>query len=95
MPAAQAHHQEALLTDFDRQVEALLEKGYPSAAGLKPEELLAHVGPLKDRLDELVAPFVLVVKSELVARDRAIELVKRREKAGTWLGTASCASRVG
>jgi hypothetical protein len=78
----------AVQAEFDRQVETLLERGYPGAGGMTGGEFREHVEPLRERLgdlppaDDARIPFVLVVTSDLVAADRAIRLVRRRDKAG-------------
>ncbi len=78
--------------EFHRQVENLLQKGYPEAAGLTTAEFRKHVDPLGERITDPAAigdgtwadrfPFVVVVKSELVDAGKAIQLVERREEAG-------------
>jgi hypothetical protein len=78
----------AVQAQFDRQVETLVERGYPGAGGMTAGEFREHVEPLRERLGDLPPagdsriPFVLVVTSELVAADRAIQLVRRRDEAG-------------
>ncbi len=79
------------LLEFDRQVDTLIRKGYPAAAGLAENEFLAHIGPLRARLADLVLPsqemegrlpFVIVIKRELVAVEKAMSLVERDGKKG-------------
>jgi hypothetical protein len=81
-----------LRKEFDRQVENLLQKGYPEAASISAEEFLKQIDPLKERVGELVfpeidlekghLPFVIVVKSDLVAAEKAMSLVEREGKHG-------------
>jgi hypothetical protein len=78
--------------EFGRQIETLLAKGYPKAAGLMADEFARTLEPLRERLanlpdmeespDEGRFPFVIVIKSDLVASERSIELVERRGQAG-------------
>jgi uncharacterized protein DUF5701 len=78
-----------LRREFDRQVDTLLARGYPRLAGLREEAFLEHVTPLAERLDELRPqgvdgrlPFAIVIRSELVASARAMELVELNGKRG-------------
>lgn len=81
-----------LRKEFDRQVKNLLQKGYPEAAGVSAEEFLKHIEPLKEKVGEPVLsemdldkghlPFVVVVKSDLVAAEKAMALVEREGKQG-------------
>lgn len=84
--------QDDLSKEFDRQVETLLVKGYPQAAQLPVNRFLEDVKPLKDHLQKITAqgvdlkvgrlPFVIVVKQELVATDKAMALVDWHSKPG-------------
>lgn len=85
-------YHEQLRKEFDRQVNNLRQKGYPEAAGVSAEEFLKHIEPLKERMGELVPPeidlekgqlpFVIVVKSDWVAAEKAMSLVEREGKKG-------------
>jgi hypothetical protein len=78
--------------EFERQVENLIQKGYPQAANLESPEFLNYLEPLKKALGELVIPgmdlekgrlpFVIVIKCELVAAEKAMALVERAGKPG-------------
>jgi len=78
--------------ELDRQVNNLLQKGYLEAAGVSAEEFLKHIEPLNERIGELVLPeidlekgqlpFVIVIKSDLVAAEKAMSLVEREGKKG-------------
>jgi hypothetical protein len=81
----------ALTAEFDRQVDVLLQTGYPAAAGLSPAAFAARLQPLKERLADVdagdwapegVVPFVLVIGPGLVSVDEAIARVERRGRAG-------------
>ncbi|HMJ33807.1 MAG TPA: DUF5701 family protein [Baekduia sp.] len=81
----------ALGAEFDRQVDVLLQTGYPAAAGLSPATFAARLQPLKARLADLdtgawapqgVVPFVLVIGPGLVPVDGAITRVERRGRRG-------------
>ncbi len=77
-----------LVVEFDRQVGALVAKGYPQLAGMGPLDFIDNVGRLIDalpaveeaRVDRI--PFVLVVTTDLVPREQQMELVARRGKGG-------------
>lgn len=81
-----------LIKEFDRQVEILLQKGYPAAADLPEEAFLTSIIPLKGKIADLVLPeidmekgtlpFVIVVNSNLVAAEKAMALVSREGKQG-------------
>lgn len=68
--------------ELERQVDTLIRKGYPEVAGLTAAEFRKRLGPLEGAVADLRDPFVIVVKSDLVPRDKAIRLVERRGKAG-------------
>lgn len=84
--------QKILLQEFDRQVENLIQKGYPKAAHLSPLDFLKQITPLKDKLlylslpevdlEKGILPFVLVVKDQLINSERMMELVKKDGKNG-------------
>ncbi len=81
-----------LSQEFDRQINNLLQRGYPAAAGLPTGEFLKHLKPLKVRIEDIVPlevdleqgqlPFVIVVKSDLVSVDKAMSLVERNGQPG-------------
>jgi hypothetical protein len=81
-----------LRAEFDRQIENLLQKGYPEAAGIDRGTFLRHIVPLRERAEELAVseadlergrlPFVIVIRSALVAAESAIERVERAGKHG-------------
>jgi hypothetical protein len=76
-------------SEFDRQVENLLARGYPGLAGLGDEELLRRVGPLRERLSTLPPgqdparlPFAIVVTRQLVGTEAAMARVELRGRPG-------------
>lgn len=76
-------------SEFDRQVDNLLLKGYPELAGLGQDAFLRHIAPLKNRLAELPTSgeasriaFVIVVSDQLVDRSAAMPLVDLGGKRG-------------
>ena len=81
-----------MLQEFDRQVENLVRKGYPEIAGQPAREFLRHIGPLRERVEEIDAPeadleagrlpFVIVVTSDTVSAGKAMALVERDGKQG-------------
>ncbi|MEX2054745.1 MAG: DUF5701 family protein [Candidatus Andersenbacteria bacterium] len=82
----------AVQAEFDRQVENLLQKGYPSAANMSAEQFFKHIEPLKKNIRDLVVseadleagrlPFVIVINSDLVASEKAMSFVEREGKPG-------------
>ncbi|MDQ3099043.1 MAG: DUF5701 family protein [bacterium] len=78
--------------EFDRQIQTLLNKGYPDAANISLAEFNVHIGPLKEKvlslelqeidIEQGKLPFVLVVKSELLPAEKAMRLVTRDTKEG-------------
>ncbi|HZQ05458.1 MAG TPA: DUF5701 family protein [Anaerolineae bacterium] len=82
----------ARLKEFDRQVENLLQKGYPQAAGISTTEFFERIKPLRARLGNVAAgeldiekgrlPFVIVVKSNFVPVETAMQLVEWAGKKG-------------
>lgn len=90
---AQAHSAAVTVggEEFQRQIQTLLRKGYPEACGIAAVDFLAHVHPLGQRIGELPlpgtsaqgrVPFVVVVKNNLIARERAISLLGSAGKIG-------------
>ncbi|OGO39811.1 MAG: hypothetical protein A2147_00035 [Chloroflexi bacterium RBG_16_57_8] len=82
-----------MVKEFDRQVENLLQKAYHRVAGLSVIGFLEHISPLRDKVVELDVtdevdleegrlPFVTVIKSDLVATEKAMSLVEREGKPG-------------
>lgn len=80
------------MSEFDRQVENLRQKGYPQAAGVSVENFLKHIEPLKEKIRETAMseidlkngrlPFVIVINSDVVAAEKAMSLVVRQGKRG-------------
>ncbi len=78
--------------EFNRQLENLIQKGYPKLAGVKKEKFIAEIESLRKRLERLNLPaidlergrlsFVIVVKSDWVDTEKAMALVKREGKTG-------------
>ncbi len=78
--------------EFDRQVENLLQKGYPASAGVSVEEFLKGLATLEEWVEECTLPeidlengylpFVIVVKSDMMSTEKAMSLVEREGKPG-------------
>jgi hypothetical protein len=81
--------------EFDRQVDNLVERDYPTMAGLARERFDALVAPLRDVVAKLHdlryepdaghAPFLIVVTRQVVPIERAMSrtTLHGRHKAGT------------
>jgi Family of unknown function (DUF5701) len=78
--------------EFDRQVQTLVEKGYPALAGLTVDEFVRLVAPLRRVAIEhgesvnpptpARVPFLLVIAGSLIPPDRAMPLTELRGKPG-------------
>jgi hypothetical protein len=78
--------------EFDRQLENLVQKGYPEAAGLTIRDFVNHIEPLRGHAGRLSLPvidlrkgrlpFVIVVKGGLIRTDDAMLRVERDGKKG-------------
>ena len=83
---------EELQKEFNRQVENLIQKGYPEAAKLTQEAFIEEIESLRSKLEGLLLgeldldkgyiPFVIVVSHMLVATDVAMSLVIKDGKEG-------------
>jgi hypothetical protein len=81
-----------LATEFDRQVENLVLKGYPKLAGVTTEAFMELIDPLNATVRELGMAdnvygeghlsFVIVVKIDLIGIDQAMQLIVREGKPG-------------
>jgi hypothetical protein len=81
-----------LSQEFNRQVRNLVKKGYPQLSGIPETDFINLIEPLKSKLDTLdlsdidfqagYLPFVIVVKNDLIATDRAMSLVEKDGKSG-------------
>jgi hypothetical protein len=81
-----------LCIEFDRQVDNLIAKDYPTIIGITAEAFLTHIEPLKSGVRELAAysqepregyiPFVIVITSELATGERTMPLVERQGRRG-------------
>lgn len=82
--------------EFDRQLETLLEQGYPALAGLSPEAFRRALAPLRALAPEGAAPapeegrvpFVIVIQRALVTAEQAMPRTRRGEKRGIHVFTA-------
>lgn len=81
-------HTTAADAEFDRQVQALLDAGYPALAGLDEPAFRALFAPLRTQARQARAsaagriPFALVVTSALVTADVALPMVHWRSTTG-------------
>lgn len=76
-----------LLTEFNRQLQNLLNKNYPKLANLSEEDFIQKINPLKDQLKNLnlpevdlekgTLPFVTVVKSNFIPAEQMMEVTKK------------------
>jgi Family of unknown function (DUF5701) len=65
--------------ELDRQVDRLVELGYPGLAGMAPEAFRALAEPLRPLVQPLAVPYLLVVRSTLVP---TVDAVGRWSVAG-------------
>ena len=73
-------------------MEHLVQNGYPEIAGMEAAEFMRRIEPRKKRIGELARlekeakegriPFVIVIKNELVAAEKAMRLVEVEGKRG-------------
>lgn len=92
MPASDFHPTD----EFDRQVQNLIELGYPALTGLSTRKLTALTAPLRAVVQERAdsdqhameaptparVPFVVVVAGSMAPPDRSIELVALKGRPG-------------
>lgn len=80
-----------ITNEFDRQVENLIQKGYPAIAGLNEDEFRIQLQPLKSKAIQFekrvedregYIPYIIVIKSEWVDGEKAIQLVERKNQKG-------------
>jgi len=80
------------IAEFDRQLDVLVAKGYPKAAGKSKAAFIKIFEPLK-KMAAIIKngdadfetgrlPFVIVIKSELVPATKSMPLVERKNKKG-------------
>ncbi|MFL1677274.1 DUF5701 family protein [Paenibacillus dendritiformis] len=79
--------------EFDRQVGNLIQASYPAFVGLDEEAFKEQLAPLRQRVQSLPmpeeieprqghVPYIIVVTSDGVAGDKAMEQVERQGKRG-------------
>ena len=75
---------EKLANEFDRQIETLIRLGYPKIARVKRVDFVREIEPLKKKIGKDFKggriPFVIVVKSDWVAIEKALPLVELDSK---------------
>ncbi len=67
--------------EFERQVENLVERGYPALAGLSEAEFRERLAPLAKPAGKLDGRFVIAFKREIVDPEPAAALIEREGKA--------------
>lgn len=70
-----------LKTEFDRQVDNLVQKNYPQIIGCTEDEFRKQLEPLKEQLNKIKIienhlPFIIVIKKELIPLDKAMGQIK-------------------
>ena len=81
---------EELNREFNRQIENLVNKGFPKLAGMDEEKFAAIFEPLKEQLKELSSkefkegriPFVVVPREKLLSLEKEIPLMEVDGKKG-------------
>lgn len=81
-----------VLQEFNKQIQNLIQKGYPKLAGKSEGDFIKLFEPLRTRAEKFdlpdgdfekgYLPFVIVVKSDLVPTEEAMSLVEKEGKAG-------------
>lgn len=81
-----------LLQEFDKQVQSLVQNGYPRIVGISESKFIKLFEPLRAKVENLdlpdsdfemgYIPFVIVVKNALISTDTAMSLVKKEGKTG-------------
>lgn len=81
-----------LLNEFDRQLQTLINKGYPEASHLTEETFINKVMPLRSMVHSIqvpecdlqrgTLPFVIVIRSDLIPSEKMMELVEKDGKNG-------------
>jgi hypothetical protein len=67
------------LSEFDRQLETLVAKGYPKLTGLTPTAFAQRLEPLRERVDD--RSFAIALRNSIPS-EQAIQVVELRDKAG-------------
>jgi len=67
------------LETFNGRVKTLIDKGYPEAAGMKNDQFLGYVDPLRDRFE---IGDIIVIPECIVAIPRQMSMVKLAGKTG-------------
>jgi len=92
--AVESEYHEQLLKEFERQVATITKKEYSEASGMKPDEYGKIFEPLKERIREIAQreketkekeghiPFVIVIKSEVIAPEKEMPLIELEGKKG-------------
>jgi len=80
------------IQEFDRQVDTLIQKGFPQLAKLTDSAFEQLTNPLRVQLDQLslpeidleqgILPFVIVVKHDLVSTEDMMARIERNGKQG-------------
>lgn len=81
-----------LLKEFDRQVDTLAQKDYAKIADVPQQEFFKHLEPLREKaeainapeadLEKGILPFVIVIKSDVVASEQAMARAQKDGKNG-------------
>ncbi len=77
------------MEEFDRQVQTLIQKGYPAIAGMTAEAFASRLEPLRQALEGLVwpaddggFPFVIVIPQDWVPLEPAMAITQLKDRAG-------------
>lgn len=80
--SAKIENKKNLQKEFDRQVERLIQVGYPKLAGMTLEKFVASLTPLREnipsleKVDDRRIPFIIVIKSSVVLPEKVMPLIK-------------------
>jgi hypothetical protein len=88
----EGEYHEQLLKEFERQVATITKKEYSEASGMKPDEYRKIFEPLKEHIREIAQrekemkeghiPFVIVIKSDVIAPEKEMPLIELEGKKG-------------
>jgi len=81
-----------MLQEFNKQLHTLIQKGYPTLAGMTENEFINNLEPLREKVKNLNAPdidiekgflpFLIVIKSDVIPTTTTMSQVEKNGKTG-------------